>query len=396
MSPRTLGKTRMVVALLPMLLVWAAAARAQGPPPPPPPNPESLPVTPALPAPMMTAPPQPAPTLPLPPPTAPAPPEIRVPEAVLETGGRRGGGPLFGFLSPVIGQVPVSVRYEFNSFPSESVARQNADLGYIRQDFYLGGPFYQDCRNEVSGATYVRSELFDTSARIPGTTRRFPEELWDVNINTTYRHLFDNDWIGGVRVGFGSASDQPFSTVNELTFSTTAFLRIPQGERNAFLLSLSYTTNAEVFNYIPIPGIAYFWFPTDWFQATVGFPFADVVYRPFDDLTLQLSYAVLTNIHARAIYRLTPAARVYAAYDWDNENYFLAARPDVHDHFYYFNQKVTLGFQYNLARGVHLDVHGGYVFDRFYFEGRTINDDHNHRIDVGDGPYVGAHLQIRY
>jgi hypothetical protein len=40
------------------------------------------------------------------------------------------------------------------------------------------------------------------------------------------------------------------------------------------------------------------------------------------------------------------------------------------------------------TKGYQLDCGGGYVFDRFYFEGQSFRDSRFNRIDVGDGPFV--------
>ena len=134
----------------------------------------------------------------------------------------------------------------------------------------------------------------------------------------------------------------------------------------------------------------------DWFQATIGFPMASVVYRPMDDLTLQLSYALLTTVHARAIYRVAPALRVYAAFDMDNESYFPADRLDSRDRLFYYDDRFTGGAQLVLGRHANLDLSGGYVFDRYYFEGRSFRDRNFNRIDVGAGPFAGLQFNVHW
>jgi hypothetical protein len=313
----------------------------------------------------------------------------QVPGSTPEPGSLQAQRGLSGWMSPTVGHVPFV-------FPNEPVHGQPTTLGYTQQDFALSAPFWQDCRDEWSGSVHVRWEAFQTGAVLPDSGMPFPGDLWNVRLGTSYRHLFDNGWIGGANVSVGSASDQPFSTVNEMTAGVTAFLRVPQGEHNAWLFSLNYSTNSQVLNYVPIPGVAFFYAPAPWFQATIGFPFADVTYRPRDDLTLQVSYALLTNIHARATYRLAPRWGVYGGFDWENENYFRAERTDDRARFFYYDKRLTAGVRFNLARGVSLDLHGGYVFDRFYFEGRQLSDSDHNRVSVGDGPYGAFQLQIRY
>ena len=45
---------------------------------------------------------------------------------------------------------------------------------------------------------------------------------------------------------------------------------------------------------------------------------------------------------------------------------------------------------------MNLDVSSGYVFDRYYFEGRSHSDNNSNRINVGAGPFIGANLQFHF
>jgi hypothetical protein len=300
------------------------------------------------------------------------------------------------WMNPLVGHMQDRADYRVIWFPNEPVAGQPTNLGYVQQDLSLALPCWQDCANEWSFTAHVHNESFHTGAVLPTTGMPFPQELWDVRLGSTYRHLFDNGWIAGGTVSVGSASDKPFDSVNEVSASATGFLRVPQGEHNAWLFSLNYSTNSQVLANIPIPGVAFLWAPSPQFQATVGFPFADINYRPTEDLTLQLSYALLTNVHAKAIYRVAPAWRVYGGFDWNTENYFLAERLDDRDRFFYYDKRLTAGVKWVVGPHADLDLSAGYDFDRFYFEGRQLSDSHNNRVDVGDGPFVGLNFQMKY
>lgn len=301
------------------------------------------------------------------------------------------GGP-----SPLNGPMPTRINYQATWFPNEPVAGQPTHLGYVQQGLSAAAPIWQDGCDLLSASANVRAETFSTGAILPTTGERFPSDLYDVRFGTAYQHTFDNGWIGGANVSVGSASDLPFDGLREMTLGATASLRVPQGERNAWLFSLNYSTNSQVLYNIPIPGVAYFYNPNDWFQATIGFPFAGMTYRPTDDLTLQLSYALLTNIHAKAIYRLAPAVRVYGGFDWNSESYLRAERQEDTDRFDYEYKQVGGGVQVLLSHNADLDFSSGYDFDRFYFEGTSFSDQNRNRVDVGDGPFVGARLSFRY
>jgi hypothetical protein len=371
------------------LLVSVAPARAQVPadaPPPPAPvvlgnpadQPPPQPVLPGVPA------EQPHPPAPIP--ELGPPPETFAPSD-------RGFGGFGGMMNPVVGHMVPRADYRFAWFPSEAVRGQPTELGYTQHDFSLIVPVWQEGVDELSVNAHVRAEFFTTDAVLLDTMQPFPDELWNVHFGASYRHLFDNGWIAGGSVSVGSASDKPFHSINEMTAGVNAFLRIPSGEHNAWLFTLSYSPTSELA--FPLPGVAYLWQPSPDFRAFIGLPFS-LMWRPIDDLTLDLSYMLVRTVHARATYRVCKPARVYVAFDWSNEAYFLAGRANDEDRFFYYDKRLSAGVLFNLGPAASLDLSAGYVFDRFYFEGRSYNDRNFDRIDVGNGPFLAVRVGVRY
>jgi hypothetical protein len=299
------------------------------------------------------------------------------------------------FMNPVVGRAPVRTDYWVVWLPAEPVAGQPTNLGYVQQDFALSFPLWQCAgADEWLGSINFRNETFHTHAILPDTRQPFPEDLWNIRFGTTYRHLFENGWIAGGTLTVGSASDKPFHSIDEMTAGINAFLRIPQGEHNAWLLSLSYSPVSEL--PYPIPGVAFMWQPSENFRANLGLPF-QVMWRPVEDLTLDLSYMLLTTFHARATYRLCRSIRFYVAYATENEAYLLADRVDVNDRFFNVDQRVTAGAQVNISPRAALDLSSGYVFDHHFFEGKNITNGTNfNRVDVGDGTFVSLQFRIRW
>jgi hypothetical protein len=304
-------------------------------------------------------------------------------------------GPFASIWNPDVGRMPLRASYRVTWFADEPVAGQFTNLGYVQQDLSFAFPLWHNgtC-DDLSATINVRNETFHTLAILPDTLQPFPQDLWNIRFGLTYRHQFDNGWITGGTVSLGSASDQPFHSINEMTAGISAFLRVPSGEHNAWLFSLHYSPTSDL--PIPIPGVAFVWQPTENFRANIGLPF-QIMWRPIEDLTLDVSYMLLTTFHARANYRLCRPLRVYVGYASENESYFLADRTDYNLRFFNIDQRVTAGVQYFFNPKTSLDFSTGYVFDHYFFEGKNItNGTHFNRIDVGDGPYVSLQLQIRW
>jgi hypothetical protein len=299
------------------------------------------------------------------------------------------------WLSRDLGGVPFRADYRFTFFPEEPVSGQNADLGYLQHELWLTGPLWQNDRDELTAGASLRLQDFSTEARLGDGVRSFPDQLWYVSVGGTYRHRFDNGWIAGLNVTVISPSDQPFDSWEEITLASTAFFRVPHGERNAWLFLLNYSNTREFLPGIPLPGVAYLYQPSDRFQLVIGVP-AALTYRPWDPLILELFYAPLTNIRARLTYRLPWSTELFVAYAWEHETYFLADRAREDDRLFYYDQRVTTGVRFGPWHGFRLEVSGGYAFDRFYFEGESYADRHVNRLDIGSGPFVSARVDFRF
>jgi hypothetical protein len=370
-----------VALLLAVPLLPSFGQVSEVPPAPPPAAPANDPLPPA---------PATTETLPTParvPPVAPTNPADEGPPL-------SGRGALSPFASPVLGHLPFRADYRAIWYPNQEVAGQGTRLGDVQQDLSLNCPIWQDSHNEWAATAHVRSEAFDTGGTVlPATGQPFPSDLWNVHFGTSYRHLFDNGWIGGASVNLGSASDKPFHSINEMTAGVNAFVRVPAWGNDAWLFSLSYAANSQLA--IPLPGVAYIWQPSDCFRANLGLPF-QIFYRPVDDLTLDFSYMLLTHVHSRATYRLAPRLRLYGGFDWSNEGYFLADRVNVRDRFFYYEMRLTSGVQWMLGPHASIDLASGYAFDRYYFEGRGLTGQTNNRVDVGSTPILSLQFLTRW
>lgn len=299
------------------------------------------------------------------------------------------------WLNPELGKLMGRADYRFTFFPDERVKGQDADFGFVQHNVTLVAPLFQSPTDEWSITLRGRLQEFDTPAVFPDSGRAFPDELWDIRAGAAYRHRFDNGWIGGGSLTVGSASDKPFLSENELIVQAIGFLRVPHRERNAWFFTLFYANDQEFLSDLPIPGIAYSWVPSETFRAVIGVPFSSVEWKPVEPLTLEASYFPVRRVRARATWRIFRPLRAYLGFDWDSERYLLADRRDDDDRLLYYEKRFTAGARFDL-RYAGIELYGGYVFDRFYFQGDSYSDRRHDRIDVDSGPFAGARIGVRW
>jgi hypothetical protein len=287
--------------------------------------------------------------------------------------------------------------YRVTFYSDERVEGQGTRLDLTQHNVTLIVPLFQSPYDEWSMSARLRYQNYDTEAVLPDSGQRFPEELWDARAGLSYRHKFANQWTLGGNVTVGSASDKPFDGMDELIVRATGLLRVPRGERDAWLLSLSYASDAEIFHlrHIPVPGVGYLYRPSDTFTAVIGFPFTSVEYKPIKPLTLEASYLPVRTVRARATYVVFAPLRVFLGFDADHDSYYLAERGDKDDQLFYYEKRVTAGMRFDL-RYVGIELTGGYVFDRFYFEGERYSERNENRFDVQDGTFIAVRLGVRW
>ena len=284
--------------------------------------------------------------------------------------------------------------YGVTWYPSRSVSGQGTDLGLVKQSLSVGVPAWRDGGDAMMLRVGVSDDHFSTGAILPDTPQAFPTDLWNVNLGANYLHKFDNGWTGMLMTSVGSASDQPFHGIREMTFGVGGILQVPAAnERDKWTFGLMYSPSGAL-NF-PIPILSYAWNPSDYFHLNIGLPLA-MMWKPTDDLTIDLSYTPVTNVNALATYRLSDKFRVYGGYRNFTEAYFLVDRENTDDRFFGLEQRLLTGVKWDLWRNIKLDVNGGYAFDRRYGEGKNQTSSLYDEVDVSSGAFVGFQLNWKF
>jgi hypothetical protein len=300
------------------------------------------------------------------------------------------------FFSPEIGLLKTRLDFQATPYKKEDVTSQSKDFRMTHYNAFLMLPLVQDRNEEWSLIGTFRGQDIRTEVILPDTKKGFPDGLWDVRWGPSYRHRFESGWIGGGFLTLGSASDRPFASMEETELQATAFARIPDGERNAWVVLLTYSNNREFLNNVPLPGIAYWYEPSNRYRILIGFPFASIEYKPYKDVSMEFSYFPIRSVRARVSYRLLRPLLVYGGFDWRNEGYFLANRHDRWDRLFYYEKRLYAGVRWDFLKQAFLDLSSGYAFDRFYFEGSDYEDRDHNRVNVENGPYVSIQAGFRF
>lgn len=295
-----------------------------------------------------------------------------------------------------LGKVRPSLNYQFLGYSTEEVASQGKDFKLNEHRLFALVPFLQSPQRDASAYLNLRAQDVGTGAILPDTRESFPDELWNIRLGGQYRQRFENGWIGGAALGFGSASDKPFAGWDEIFLDVNLFARIPDGSRNAWLLFLNYSKTREFLPHVPLPGVGYWYEPNDQARLVVGVPFVFLNLRPVKEVSLSFSYFIVRSVRARVTYSPLSFLQLYGNFEWRNESYYRAERQDDKNRLFYYEKQISAGIQVSPSRRVSIDLSGGYAFDRFYFEGRDYEDRDQNRVSIGNGPFVALRAAVRF
>lgn len=284
------------------------------------------------------------------------------------------------------------LRYRTLWQPDRPVRGQPTRLGVVEHDLALMAPVWKSGSDRITLSAGLRTDSFHTAAVLPESGQPFLDELWNVRLGTNCSHRFGNGWTAGSGVNVGSASNRPFDQLRDIKVGAMVFLRIPWGEGNAWNFGLNYAPLSDI--PFPIPNISYLWQPSDGLRMNIGLPFR-VIYRPWDDLTLDFSM-LLRTVHGQATYRPSERWRMYAAFDLKGQSWFLHDRLNDKERLSSYDKRLTVGVQTTLMGHVSLAVSAGYLFDRFYFTGENFFDTPHDRVEIDNGLFLSLQAGLRW
>ncbi len=300
------------------------------------------------------------------------------------------------WLTSELGLLQPRLSYQAEHQFDQRVDNHSGEVGFNQHDLRAITPLWQNSSNELSLAGRARYLDLDTTAVLP-SGKGLPSELWDLNLAAQFRHRLDGGSVLGLSVRGGSASDKPFHSDGENQYGATAFARLPSGRDGAWIILANYDNNRELFPGMPlIPGAGYWYAPSKRFQVLAGVPFSSLHLRPLADLDLNLSYAMVRTLRARATYHLVKPLSVYTGFEMFHQCYLLADRAHSENRLFLYQKRALAGTAYELGHGLVLDVSGGWAFDRFFFEGENYGDRWQDRLSLEDGAFFAGQIGYRF
>ncbi len=300
------------------------------------------------------------------------------------------------FFKERIGHLKFKLDYQNYYVDKSKVEDQpGRPIDFARRELNIFLPLIQNYSQEWFLTAKTGLMNIHTAAGLPIARRVIPRQLWDFRMGLGFRERLDNDWIWGANFSFGSASDKPFGTGDEILIDFLASVRIPHHNTNAIIVLFSFSNARDFLPYTPLPGIAYQYIPNKDFSLIGGFPYSFIRWKAGDRTTVTGSYIFPRTIHTRLSYKFLMDFDLITGFDWFNWRYMRSDRNDSKDRLFFFQKQVYGGFNWTLGEYLIFEVVGGYAFDRFFFEGEDF-DDKSDRADIEDEPFLSISLNWRF
>jgi hypothetical protein len=303
---------------------------------------------------------------------------------------------LEALLNPQMGQLTTTLSASARSDDKAKTKEQDNNIRLSSYEFHLTTPLRQDPNSELALIVGYSNLNFSTAARLTDADVSLPDDFSNPYIGVFYRKNLDDGKMFGLHTTLGSPSDKPFDSSREIALDASVFLRVPAQGHNAWFYFLNYSNTRDFLNNIPIPGIAYSRYHNRQLQTLIGVPLSTVRWTPTDKITAQAAYILMRTLHAKASYKLSDALSIYTAFDWQNKSYLRANRDDRDDRLLYYEKQILAGIDWTFSKNVKLNLHGGYSFDRFIYEGEDYDDRDQNRISITDGPFAAITTHLKF
>jgi hypothetical protein len=271
------------------------------------------------------------------------------------------------------------------------LAPRNAPEEISQQRLTLQFPVHRGGRDSVSLGIGGNSLHFSGPQSLAGSGIAVPMDLWKIEASGSWSRRFSRGRLASARVSIGSASDRPFTDVGVTTFGATAFWSWEESERSRWFLTLFFSNNSPLINWVPIPGFIYF-YATEGFIGLFGVPFTSATWMPVRpwSVTAGVFGPTLTTEIAYGDLRGT---NVFAGWSFQQQSYIPSSRAEDDDRVFLVEKRAPVGVRFTIGDSIKSELSGGYAYDRSVRQGTRMGKKERGTLDLGNSWFVGWNLR---
>lgn len=210
----------------------------------------------------------------------------------------------------------------------------------------------------------------------------------------SYTKMIDEKRMWSVLGNYGTASDKPFANDSVNTLGITGLYSVPNDETSSWLWLVNYSNNRPILNNIPLPGFAYFYYPSKDFRMVLGAPFASVNWQFSEKWGVDAFTLVPWVIRSSLNYSFGPFSKAYLGLDFSQITYYAADRTERKDRLFFDEKKLFVGIKSPLSKEIFADFQIGHAFDRAFFQAENYEIDPENPTTLGNAYYAKLSLRI--
>jgi hypothetical protein len=219
-------------------------------------------------------------------------------------------------------------------------------------------------------------------------------DLTDVSIAAGVEVGRYYDWQGALTLGIGYAGAAPFGDGNGWYAKGTLLFGRKLDKRTDIALVVDYDGNRAYYPDVPLPGFAYRHEFDPRLSYTIGLPVSAVTWKPFDPVTIDVTWTIYDSFDATIEYELSPDWAILANLETRLEGFHVDGI-ESDDRLLFRQRRVELGVRWKPWEEAQFTVAGGYAFGGEFSTGA----DHSDSVlvaDISDEPYVRFGFQSRF
>lgn len=283
----------------------------------------------------------------------------------------------------------VDVFYKANENPEAS---ENQSLKNL--DAFLSVPVYQN--EKFSASVFGKSQEFHFKD-LPTNPITTSDDFYDQQYGARFSYLEDQEHTWNLSAAYGSASDKTFESGDVSTLSVTLMRKHTLSPTSSWTFFLNYSNNRPILNNIPLPGFAYAFAADDHSQGWVlGLPFCLYWARPTEKISTSIFVLFPSAVRASLGVMLRPPLQANFKFQYGQDVFIPANRPDKDVRFFYETKKISAGLKAFLDRQNAIELDFGRAFGRSMFNGKSSINLTSTRVDLEDEWQLTASLQTAY
>ncbi len=291
--------------------------------------------------------------------------------------------------------------YQFQQTDQTNIKTLGNHFNYQMNDATVAYKIYSEGDQTVRARISLKEEELRTDVTMPAGGSKIPASVWNPSADLMYVEKLVGDRMFAQSFNLSSPSNKPYARSRDFVVQTNTIYKIPASSKSkdAWIFLLNFSTNRSFLNYIPLPGVAYYWDQSDTFKLSVGFPFLFVWTSPFPKSSFTALFFAPSIVKLRFAYFVAGPMQIYSSFQIHSQNYMLENRVDNRDRLYYEKRDISIGIASPLSRAVpiSLDLALGRQFDQRLYDGKKISDrETTKKVEMDPAAYVQAKISANF